>query len=131
MKTNRKEAAVKAGVQAYLDTRSDFFYWRQNTSAGFAPSGQFMRSNLSGVSDFVGLQATLVTESFMVGRFVGIECKREWGGEQSEDQKKFQRNIERHGGLYVLASSVKDVELALGPVRVFIVKEKKKRVVPR
>ena len=46
------------------------------------------------------------------GRFVGIEVKTVVG-RQSKDQKNWQRNCERAGGLYILARSVEDVEAAL------------------
>lgn len=46
------------------------------------------------------------------GRFVGIEVKTATG-RQSKDQKNWQRNCERAGGLYIIARSVDDVEAAL------------------
>lgn len=46
------------------------------------------------------------------GRFVGIEVKTVVG-KQSKDQKNWQRNCERAGGLYILARSVDDVRAAL------------------
>ena len=43
------------------------------------------------------------------GKTVYIEVKRP-GGRQSEHQKRFQRDIEKHGGQYILAFGVEDVE---------------------
>ena len=43
------------------------------------------------------------------GRTVYIEVKRP-KGTQSDDQLDFQADIEAHGGLYVVARSVEDVE---------------------
>lgn len=43
---------------------------------------------------------------------MGIEVKT-MVGRQSKDQKNWQRNCERSGGLYILARSVEDVEAAL------------------
>ncbi|MCE5284357.1 MAG: hypothetical protein LLG02_00705 [Pelosinus sp.] len=43
------------------------------------------------------------------GRTVYIEVKTARGG-QSEAQRQFQADIEEHGGLYVLARGVEDVE---------------------
>jgi hypothetical protein len=96
------------------------------------------------MSDIIGVQAQHRTVrvgrkdgngdfdfSFIFGQFIAIECKREKGGKQSEAQARFQKNIENHGGLYVLAKSVDEVEKALGPVMVHIVKERRPRVIPR
>lgn len=135
MKTNRRESAVSAAIHAYLGTRTDFFFWRENTIAGYAPSGRFIKSNMRGAADFIGLQAMALPTPFggsiFVGRFVAIECKREKGGKQSADQELFQENVEAHGGLYVLASSVDTVAKALGPVQLRIPKHVRLRVVPR
>ena len=122
--TNRRESQVLAGVLAYLETRGDFMFWRQNTSAGYAPSGQFMRSNMRGVADIVGVLAP-------TGRFIAIEAKREVGGRSSEDQVRFQKNVEAHGGLYVLANGIQSVVDALGEPTVRVQKERKTRVIPR
>ena len=43
------------------------------------------------------------------GVTVYIEVKKP-AGRQSEDQQQFQADIESHGGLYILAKSVEDVE---------------------
>lgn len=124
MKTNRRESLVAAGVHAYLKTRTDVFFWRANTGAGIAPSGQFMRSGLKGQGDFLGLQAP-------EGRFIGIECKRERGGKLSRDQERFLENVRRHGGIAIVARSVDDVAIALGVVRAYVQKALPEMVIPR
>ena len=43
------------------------------------------------------------------GQHVWIEVKTD-RGVQSEYQKKFQRDIEKHGGTYILARGIEDVE---------------------
>lgn len=134
MNTNRRESAVKAAIHAYLDTRTDLYFWRANTG-GAKFDNFFVKFNESGVSDFLGLQAMFVENKFggtvFVGRFVAIEAKREKGGTQSDDQKRFQANVEAHGGLYVIARSVDEVAKALGPATVHAVKQVKQRVIPR
>ncbi|MGB9886737.1 MAG: VRR-NUC domain-containing protein [Moorellales bacterium] len=50
------------------------------------------------------------------GWVVWIEVKVP-GGRQSKYQEEFQRQIEAHGGTYILARSVEDVERALEGVR--------------
>ena len=44
----------------------------------------------------------------LVGILVAIECKR-LGAKQTEEQKAFQENVEKHGGIYILAYSCNDV----------------------
>lgn len=100
----RLESQVLSGILAYLEFRHDAFWWRQNTVGGQALSGAYLHAE-KGVSDILCVKH---------GRFFGIEVKREFGGVQSEDQKRFQRNVESAGGTYVLASSVEDVDRALG-----------------
>jgi len=43
------------------------------------------------------------------GRSIWVEVKTP-AGRQSEVQREFQRQVEEHGGVYVLARSVEDVE---------------------
>lgn len=47
------------------------------------------------------------------GRRLEIECKSP-DDEQSEDQKHFEAMISRFGGLYILAFSLRDCDIALG-----------------
>jgi hypothetical protein len=124
VKTNRRESVVKAAVHAYLSLRTDVFFWRANVSAGVAPSGIFVRSGEPGQGDFIGLQAP-------EGRFFGVETKRERGGKLSDDQIRWGANIVSHGGLYIVATSVGDVEKALGIVRAHVVKQRPMRVIHR
>lgn len=136
MKTNRRESSVKAAVEAYLNTRPDWYGWRANTG-GAHLNGFFVRFNKRGVADFIGLQAVRIVirpDGFppsVFGRFVAVECKREEGGEQTADQKLFQQNVEAFGGLYILAEGVDDVARGLGAPTTRVVKHRKARVVPR
>ena len=119
--TGRRESEVQAGIMAYLSTRSDFYCWRANTSAGIAQSGQFMRSGMPGAADIQGVLAP-------IGHFVGIEVKRESGGKLSDDQKRWGENVARHGGIYIVARSIADVEDALPNTGVKVTKLTKQRV---
>lgn len=47
------------------------------------------------------------------GKFVGIEVKAPTG-RMSADQILFQKRLEAHGGVYVLAKSVEDVAHLVG-----------------
>lgn len=120
----RLEKSVMAAVLAYLELRADTFGWRANVSAGVLPSGQFARSNMRGVSDWIGLQAP-------AGRLIAVECKREKGGGLSIDQLRFRDNVVKHGGLFVEARSVEDVARALGPCTASVAKILPARVIHR
>lgn len=126
----RRESAVKAAVDAYLKTRADYFGWRANTG-GAHFDGFFVKFNESGVSDFIGLQAVKVAGLYMLGRFIAIETKREKGGVQNDAQKRFQANVENHGGIYCLVTDVQQVADMLGPQTCWVSKVRRARVVPR
>ena len=55
------------------------------------------------------------------GRSVWIEVKRP-GGRMSEHQRRFKKDIERHGGTYILATGIEDVE-SLGGEKQMRIKE--------
>lgn len=48
-------------------------------------------------------------EFYKNGMVIFVECKSKTG-RQSEDQKSYQRRLERHGMTYVLARSVEDLK---------------------
>ena len=120
----RRESEVQAGIIAYLSTRNDVFWWRANTQAGIAPSGQFMRAGVKGQPDILCVQAP-------TGRLYGIEVKREKGGKVSLDQQRWGTNLISHGGVYLVATCVEEVAGALGHPQVHIVKVGPTRVIPR
>lgn len=123
MKTNRLESEVQAGVLGYLGIRQDLEFWRANT--GGAKFDEFyVKFGKEGAADIQGLQAPH-------GRFFGIECKREKGGTLSEAQIRWGQNVVNHGGLYIVARSVEEVQLALGPELAKIVKIRRPRVIHR
>jgi hypothetical protein len=102
----RLERDVQAGVISYLETRTDFLWWRANTGA-VRFGKDFVKFGLRGAPDLQGILAP-------TGRFIGIECKRELGGELSVFQERWAENCRRHGGLYIVARSVDDVVNGLG-----------------
>lgn len=116
----RLEGEVQAGIMAYLNLRGDCFFWRQNNFAG-AVGGDYIHAE-KGVPDILCVKD---------GRLYGIEVKREIGGKVSSDQVRFGNNLVSAGGLYVVARSVPEVQLALGPVGPRIQKFKKERVIYR
>lgn len=99
---NQPENKVKNECLRWLKDRG-IYAWRNNT--GMAWIGDHpVRFGLPGSGDILGLLPD--------GRFLSVECKSETG-RQSEDQKRFQENIEQNHGVYVLAYSVEDLEEAL------------------
>jgi hypothetical protein len=105
MKTPEGEV-VKACLE-YLALRGIYAY-RQNTGAAEYQDKKgkkrFVRYGKLGASDIVGLLPG--------GRFIAVECKAP-GGRLSDHQIKYLEDIERMGGLAVIARSVEDLEKIL------------------
>lgn len=78
--------------------------WRQNTGAATL-NGRLVRFGTPGAADIQGILRP-------AGRFLAIETKAP-GKKQSEEQVKWQRMVEDHGGLYVLAHTLETVDEAL------------------
>lgn len=92
------------------------FVWRNNTRtvmvAGKGGKPRPMFFGLPGSPDIIGVLPG--------GRFIGVECKKPLGPRggtngsvQSDDQRAFQNECEKVGGLYVLARDVDDVRKAV------------------
>lgn len=101
----RLEAETQAEILAAYANHPRVVLWRQNTGA-LAIGKRFVRFGLPGQADISGLIAP-------TGRALFIEVKSD-RGRQSPQQVTFQRFVEKHGGLYVLARSLSDVRGALG-----------------
>ena len=84
-----KESQIQAAVRDYLRWNG-WFVVKIHQSLGSYP----------GIADLYALKK---------GRSVWIEVKTS-SGRQSEAQVRFQRDIEMHGGEYVVARCVEDVE---------------------
>ena len=104
------ETLVKLGVTL----------WRNNVGIASYP-GEWGRSGgASKVRYGLGLGSADLVGCYK-GRFVAIEVKRPAApgsrqGEQTPEQKAWQRAVEQAGGLYALARSVDDaVRLVVGP----------------
>lgn len=94
------EQEVQKAIIDYLQYHR-VFCWKQNNTGVYKHStGRYIPSGKKGLPDIVAVVG---------GKFVGIECKRK-GGVQTESQKLFQTQLERAGGLYILARSIEDVE---------------------
>jgi len=98
------ESAIQRDILAYLATRPDIAAWRNNTGTARSAT-RFVRFGVKGQADISGLIAPN-------GRRLEIEVKTD-AGRQSADQRKYQKMIEKYGGVYVLARSVAAVAGAL------------------
>jgi hypothetical protein len=97
------ERQLQQAILRVFGTRADLRLWRANV--GVARIGRrVVRFGVPGQADITGILPN--------GRRLEIEVKAP-DGRQSEDQRNFQRMIERFGGLYVLARSVEDVAKAI------------------
>lgn len=86
------EADIQRQIRDYLRW-TGWFVYKNHQSLG----------SYRGVADLTAIKD---------GRVVWIEVKKP-GGRQSREQEKFQREIEAHGGVYIVARSVEDVEEAI------------------
>ncbi|MCC7005018.1 MAG: hypothetical protein IT497_00060 [Ottowia sp.] len=78
-----------------------FFAWRNNTGC-LKAEDRFVKFGQPGSADIIGLTKQ--------GRFLAIECKN--GGTNARQRKKqeiFQMQVEKNGGIYILARDVKDI----------------------
>ena len=98
-----KERQVQNEILRAFGTKRSMRLWRANT--GVVRIGhRVVRFGVPGQADLTGILPD--------GRRLEIEAKSP-DGRQTEEQRNFQRMIERFGGVYVLARSVEDVACAL------------------
>lgn len=98
----QSEHDIQSLILIYITSLPHTFAFRMNTGKA-RMGGRFVTFGIPGQPDIFAI---------IQGRFVGIEVKTAVG-RQSKDQKNWQRNCERAGGLYILARSVEDVRTAL------------------
>lgn len=79
--------------------------WRANVLVARDHTGRVVRAGIKGQADISGIRLP-------GGQRVEIECKAGRRG-QTDDQRRWQAMIEKHGGLYILARHVDDVRAAL------------------
>ena len=103
VKRDTPEGLVKAAILEYLYVRG-FFAWNNPTGALEVRPRQWMRFGKVGSADIMGCLPG--------GRFLAIECKAE-RGRLSGAQQDFLYEVERLGGLAIVARSWTDVGMAL------------------
>lgn len=95
-----KESVVLSDVKLYLDERKDQFWWRNNTltvNMGTLSKPRWVVCGEKGAADILSCWAP-------TGRFVAIETKRTKGGKQDDDQKRWEEDFVKFGGIYILAA---------------------------
>lgn len=108
-----KEGHVVKACLEYLNLRG-FFAWRNQTGMIALNDGKYgkrvIRQGIKGGADIVCLMPG--------GRFLAVECKTPHkpgprggtkGTTQTNDQKWFQEEVERRGGIYIVARSIDDL----------------------
>ena len=109
------ENQVVAACFKYLQLRGCFVWRNQSRTFQVPGKGGKIRPMFVGTPgspDIIGIMPG--------GRFIGVECKKplgprggENGSSQSPEQKAWQDECERVGGLYILARSIDDVEAGM------------------
>jgi hypothetical protein len=100
---SRSERQIQNEILRAFGTKRWLRLWRAN--AGVAQMGRrVVRFGVPGQADLTGILPD--------GRRLEVEAKSPTG-RQTQDQRNFQRLIERFGGIYVLARSADDVRRAL------------------
>ena len=99
------ENIIQDAICQYL-TLKRYFFWRSNTTGLYDPKTQGFRRMpkyaIAGVPDII-----IISDGF----FIGLEVKDK--GKQSDNQKAFEENCTKAGGVYAVVRSVDDV-IALG-----------------
>jgi penicillin-binding protein-related factor A (putative recombinase) len=96
----KAEGAVVKACMDYLKLRGAYV-WRNNTGALKDKNNRLVYFGKVGSSDILGVLPG--------GRFIAVECKAP-DGRLSDHQIEFLNEIERIGGVAVIAKSVDDIE---------------------
>jgi Holliday junction resolvase len=95
IRIKEKEKDVQRAILDYLTLRG-IFHYRNNSGAMMSDGGHFVRFGAVGSPDIVVVDD---------GIYIGVEVKGT-NGKQSENQIAFQEELERAGGVYILAHSL-------------------------
>ena len=95
-----KESLVVSACIQWLHVNGCFI-WRNNTGAFKDATGRWVRYGLNGSADVIGVNPS--------GRFIAVEAKSD-KGKPTEQQLRFGERVVAHGGVYVVAHSIDDLE---------------------
>jgi len=99
------EQSLVAAILNRFGSRPGVRLWRANVLVARDHTGRVVRAGVTGQADISGILAPS-------GVRIEIECKSPTG-KQSHAQRIWGDMIRKHGGIYVVARSVEDVEEAL------------------
>ena len=77
------------------------YCWRNNTGACKAGK-RYIKFGYAGSADILGITKD--------GRFLAVECKRQYGGVLSKEQKEFLWNITHNHGVSIVANSLESLK---------------------
>lgn len=97
------ETELMRNILVAVNQIPDALFWRVNVGLGAGPDGRMTRYGLPGQADIAGV---------VRGRHVELEIKSATG-RQSQQQVRWQRAVERAGGVYVLVRSADEALSAL------------------
>lgn len=94
------EGQLQDAIRLALGTTTGLVLWRNNCGVLPMPDGKRIRFGVGnpGGADLIGCYC---------GRFLAVEIKTATG-KQTEEQRTFQRCVERNGGIYLMPRSVQD-----------------------
>lgn len=97
-------------LRACLDLLAVEHIWHVRMNSGaFLPHGKgkgIVRAGRPGLADIL---ASAITRQLGTAAFIWIECKSDTG-QQSQDQKEFQAEVQREGHIYLLVRSSDDLK---------------------
>jgi len=105
-----KEKAIQNDILRAFGSKRWMRLWRANVLAA-RMGDRFVRAGVPGQADLTG-----ILRVGGVGVSLWIEVKSATG-RQTQSQEWFQQMVERLGGLYILARSVRDVDDAINAYR--------------
>lgn len=97
-----QESEIQNTILAYLKYRR-VFHWRQNSGAGMMKQGagmRFIRFGINGAPDIFAIKDGII---------YGLEIKSKIGV-QNPNQKEFQKEFEKAGGVYSLVRCIEDAQ---------------------
>ena len=100
-KQQQSEQSIQNAIMRYLAMHDGVRVFRQNVGAAKLRGHNMVKFGTPGQGDLRMIVSPL-------GRLVEIEVKTP-KGQQSTPQRNYQRMLEAHGGIYILARCVEDV----------------------
>lgn len=108
-----RESDILNDVLRTFGSRPDMRVWRANVGAMRDRNGRLVQFGVPGQADVTGIMPVVSRCQCglphpPVGVRLEIETKSA-AGRQSDEQRQYQKIIQRFGGLYILARSARDV----------------------